>query len=187
MVDTECRTRVPGLFAAGEAVGGTHGANRLGGNAIAEAVVFGEVAGESAAAFAKKQRVTPSIVPSFQLLGSCGNNSAAEIRRTLQQAMWERASVIRFERSLKSAAFVVVDCLDALHHCRAGTPSEQALVEETRMMCVTSLAIVKSALARRESRGAHFREDYPTYDDGWVGHTQVRLDSMSLNVDFVPL
>jgi succinate dehydrogenase/fumarate reductase flavoprotein subunit len=188
IVDERCDTGVPGLFAAGEAVGGVHGANRLSGNALTEAVVFGAIAGQSAAEYARSQpRESAPPGPPLSLDASGGGGeSLNEVRSALRQAMWNGASIVRSEASLQATLKTVRECAAALDRCLAGTLEEAARREETRLMCITAEAVVLSALARKESRGAQFREDFPDMDDRWLGSNLVRMVGDNLQVEFSP-
>ena len=169
-VDTRGYTGVPGLFAAGEAVGGVHGANRLSGNALTEIVVFGAMAGEAAAEHGRQRRVLPDLLDRLALPeGGAREESLETPKAKLRSAMWEGCSTVRSEESLRATLEVVQECAQVVEDQRATSASESAQREELRLMCLASEAIVRSALAREESRGAHFREDFPSIQEsGWV-------------------
>jgi len=186
-IDERCGTNVPGLFAAGEAAGGVHGANRLGGNALTEAVVFGALAGQMAAKHATDRKALPDPIPSSLLLEPAGGNESVDsLRQELRRAMWGGASIVRSETTLRSTLATVRECAAAVGRCRAASLSDLARREETRLMCLTAEAIVLSALPRRESRGAHYREDFPTGEDRWLGSHQVRMVDGGMRVQFTP-
>lgn len=188
LVDGRCRTTVPGLFAAGEAAGGVHGANRLGGNALSETLVLGSVAGEAAAEHALARPPAPGTSVGLEIPpgGGAAVESLDEVRRELRKAMWDGASIVRSEVSLQSALATVRACSTETGRCSAKSAAETARVEETRLMCLAAKTIVLSAIARQESRGAHFREDFPASSDGWLGSNLVRLADGELRVQFVP-
>lgn len=185
-VDGRCFTGIPGLFAAGEAVGGVHGANRLSGNALTEAVVLGAVAGEAAVEQARgRSRLPEPSAASLRLeIAGREGESLETVRTELRKAMWNRASIVRSEASLRSALAVVRECIAAVEGCGAATAVEVARREETRLMGLTAEAVVLSALARRESRGAHFCEDFPSMEGRWLGSHMVRLVGERLEVEF---
>jgi succinate dehydrogenase / fumarate reductase flavoprotein subunit len=168
---------VPGLFAAGEAAAGLHGANRLGGNSLSDLVVFGRRAGEAAAAYAKTVSSSPRI-PDAEIEAETrdlvapfertSGESPYEVHRALQQTMNDFVGIFRTEKELARA-------LEELKGLAAR--AKKVRVEGTRMynpgwhlardlmnMLLVSEAIAKSALLRKESRGAHSRLDYTAMD-----------------------
>ncbi|MHB1160162.1 MAG: FAD-dependent oxidoreductase [Chloroflexota bacterium] len=188
LVDGRCFTGVPGLFAAGEAIGGIHGANRLSGNALTETIVTGAIAGEASAQYARgRSRIPETVEPSVTLELAGGDGGLLEAARIeLRKAVWNGASIVRSADSLDSTLATVEECLSAVDRSAAWTASQAARREETRLMALTAKAVILSALGRRESRGAHFREDYPSPEDRWMGSNTVRLTSEGLKVEFVP-
>jgi fumarate reductase flavoprotein subunit len=174
VVDPDCRTAMDGLFAAGEDTGGVHGANRLGGNGVAESTVFGGIAGDVMARFVEGRpspRVSDAAVQAAAARAATplGRGHAAEvyaIQRELRDLMWERAGLVRDAEGLATAASAI-----ARLHARlqvAGVPGHRALNTAWQdwlnldSQLTTAGLIVASALARRESRGAHWRRDFPT-------------------------
>lgn len=168
---------VRNLFAAGEVTGGVHGANRLGGNALADTQVFGKRAGESAAKNALQAEiksndalidVEENRIMSFY---NDGNFYPFEIKKELEEVMWKNAAIIRNEKGLKEA-------LDRILELKKMTKDMKVknfaiynydlidAIEIVNMLEVAEL-VVKSAILRRESRGAHYREDYPETKDEW--------------------
>jgi fumarate reductase (CoM/CoB) subunit A len=168
VTDSEARTAMAGLFAAGEVCAGVHGANRLAGNALSEIFVMGEVAGTNAGLSAK-ERPFPQ-VPEREILRerdrleslfSDTGKDAKEFCRSLQSVMWEKAGIIRSAASL-GAALVRIDELEALSKtCRAESPAELMRRLDLDHMLRVSKMVCKAALFRAESRGAHFRSDFP--------------------------
>jgi succinate dehydrogenase / fumarate reductase flavoprotein subunit len=179
-VDAEtAQSTLPGLFAAGEAAAGLHGANRLGGNSLSDLLVFGRRAGLAAADHAK--RVSHAGVSDAQiaeaereLLAPFSNPSAESpyaVHRDLQKVMQSLVGIFRTEEDLKKA-FAELEELKA----RAAKASVEGsrlfnpgwhLARELKSMLTVSEAVALSALARTESRGAHSRIDYPNYDPVW--------------------
>jgi succinate dehydrogenase / fumarate reductase flavoprotein subunit len=175
---------VPGLYAAGEAACvSVHGANRLAANGLLEAIVFGQRAGATAAAHAREasppgQPPTPRAEALItQLRGSGGTERSAPIRAALQRTMDTHASVIRSEESLAQAADDIRVLKERYRHVAVSDPDRRYntdLTEAVELGFLLDVAdvIVASAASRRESRGAHFRSDYPARDDlGFLHHT----------------
>ena len=160
-ITPECRTTLPGLFACGEVAGGVHGANRLGGNALAETQVFGKRAGEAAGKEAKRQKKVDGMQVKRQQERLdrflCGTKSPARVRMTLQQAMWEGAGIFRNAADLERTLAAVNVLADK--PLLATTPRNFAECCVVENMCLTASLICRSALIREESRGAHVRKD----------------------------
>jgi len=177
-ITPECRTTLPGLFACGEVAGGVHGANRLGGNALAETQVFGKRAGEYAGKSEKRiKNVDKEQINKQQADLDAfreGSESPARIRTRLQQAMWKGAGIFRNAADL-SKTLEIINCLP-LAGIRAESPRNLTECCIVRNMCLTASLICRSALIRKESRGAHVRVDVPqTYESRQspFGHTHI--------------
>ena len=197
----DCSTELAGLFAAGEDTGGVHGANRLGGNGVANSTVFGGIAGESMARWVSGQRefapadqeaIAKSIaehdVP-FQKRG----RGLESIREGLYNTMWDKVGILRQQSDLAAAQDDLSSLVSQLH--------ETGLAESNRAYNLTwhdwlnlrnlidvSHAVTVAALAREDSRGAHFREDFPE-----TGHleqsafTTIREQSGRLQLSWTPV
>jgi succinate dehydrogenase / fumarate reductase flavoprotein subunit len=179
-VDAEtAESTVPGLFAAGEAAAGLHGANRLGGNSLSDLLVFGRRAGLAAAEHAKRAP-TPSIdntqieSAEKELLAPFSNASGESpyaVHRDLQEVMQDLVGIFRTEEDLKRA-LVELQKLKA-RASKAGVEGSRLfnpgwhLSYDLKSMLTVSEAVTHSALARKESRGAHSRIDYPNLDTVW--------------------
>ncbi len=191
-VDTEMRTRVPGLFAGGEAVGGANGATRLSGNAISEAFVFGERAGRFAAAEAKgtsRMAIPDSAADAIVAEGRARlgkkDGGAPALMQELQALMWDKVGLLRTGDKLKAA-------LARIREMRTGDlmaigiaddkPFNQALLDwyELRAGLLCAEAVALSAINRTESRGAHQREDLPDADPGFERNQTVALKDGAL-------
>jgi len=170
------QTTLPGLFACGEVAGGVHGANRLGGNALADTQVFGKRAGEAAGKAGKRWKtVDRDQVGAHleRLAGFCaGNTNPALVKRDLQLAMWHGAGIFRSAGDLEETLATVTQL--ATVHLRAASDrnlSECCIVQN---MCCTASLVCRSALIRPESRGAHVRIDITQTHDAEhspFGHT----------------
>ena len=181
VVDINCRTKVSGLFAVGEVISQIHGANRLGGNSLLDTVVFGKIAGAEAARLAKevgeKQKTGPS------LLGSNIKNQIefddetfivkepVTFRNEIQELMKYNAGIIREETKLQ-------DGLERILELKTEFYSKDNILEEFKIddenvaltmhvksSLVVCEAIIRCALMRQESRGAHYRSDFPNIDN----------------------
>ena len=172
------QSTVSGLFAAGEAAAGLHGANRLGGNSLSDLLVFGKRAGKAAADNAKA--VSQGALDDAQLKDEEREMLAPfehtgefpyEIHRDLQEAMQSLVGIFRVEQDLQKALVELERFQPRLRNVRADgsrmfNPGWH-LTRDLRSMLLISEAVTRSALARRESRGAHSRIDYPDFDDTW--------------------
>jgi len=179
-VDAEtAESSVPGLFAAGEAAAGLHGANRLGGNSLSDLLVFGRRAGLAAAQHAKEVSApsidTAQIELSEKELLSPFSNTGAEspyaVHRDLQEVMQNLVGIFRTEEDLKKA-LVELEKL-RVRAAKAGVEGSRLfnpgwhLSYDLKSMLTISEAVTRSAMARKESRGAHSRIDYPNSDQVW--------------------
>ncbi len=184
-ITPECRTTLPGLFACGEVTGGVHGANRLGGNALADTQVFGKRAGETAGKAPTRRKSTdPEQIEALEhmLTGYLeGSASPAGVRRELKLAMWNHVGIFRTADDLR-AAFATIDRLAGLP-LRAASPRNFIECCTVRNMCTTASLVVRSALLRPENRGAHVRTDVVT---SWepatspYGHTRISLQGAGI-------
>jgi succinate dehydrogenase / fumarate reductase flavoprotein subunit len=194
---------VPGLYAIGEcACVSVHGANRLGTNSLLDLVVFGRRAGEHAAGYAdasdlpdppsQPEAATLELLDGF-LTRSQGEN-AADIRAELQDHMFDLAFVVRSETGLTKMRDLLTNLRDRYVRVAIG---DKGGVYNTDLMETIELgflldcaeALVVSALARTESRGAHYREDHPLRDDAnWLKHTlATRAADGSIALDYKPV
>ncbi|RPI36956.1 MAG: fumarate reductase subunit A [Methanoregulaceae archaeon] len=190
-ITPECHTTLPGLFACGEVAGGVHGANRLGGNSLAETQVFGRRAGAAAGKVEKRQKTVDQAQVERQQERldrfMHGIKSPSRVRMYLQQAMWDGANVFRTETGLKKA-LAAADVL-ADKPLKAETPRNLAECCTVENMCLVASIICRSALIREESRGAHVRKDIPqTHDAGHspFGHTFISKKRQGIEKREVP-
>lgn len=188
-VDIECRTEIEGLFAAGEIVGGIHGANRMGGNALCEAMVFGEQAGISASRYVGNikpftgfEKLAETAAERRFNSGDSGNMGVAALTRALKKTLWEYVGIIRSQVSLEKGIAQIDAILSDLKHAGADSPVERHRLFECRSAAIAGKAIALSALKRTESRGAHYREDYLGEQDAWLKHIHVRMKDGDIDI-----
>lgn len=200
-VDTEMATAVPGLYAAGEAVGGANGANRLSGNAITEAVAFGLHAGKSAANWAAQSArrgendLRKLAAPWLAELGghhsSPQQDAPAALIAALQDAMQDYVGPFRTASGLSLGLERLAELRQRMGPVLAGSPGPQEPERidalDLRNMLLVAETIALSALERRESRGAHQREDFPGLDEAFTFNQVVRLHDGRLNIVTQPV
>jgi succinate dehydrogenase / fumarate reductase flavoprotein subunit len=196
-VDASMATRVPGLYAAGEAVGGANGANRLSGNAITEALVFGRVAGASAAAYAARNaaRADAAAFRAEEARLRQGREpvdfNPAEMVESLQATMQDEVGPFRTEASLARALEALRATRSQLAGCKpaAGRAYDTALADWLDLETMTRVGecVSAAALARTESRGAHQREDYPAMDAAWRVNQLLTLAGGGLRIECRPV
>jgi succinate dehydrogenase/fumarate reductase flavoprotein subunit len=186
VADQRMQTELPGLLVAGEAVGGANGANRLSGNAITEALVFGRRAGQSAAQRAKQTNTQPfrheMTRASLDLLASGTDrkdiNTAAMVAN-LQKTMAQDVGPFRTGAGLKRALVAIEDMVHALGErpIADGGAFDLRRLEwfDLRNMLLVARTVAMAALARTESRGAHQREDFPSMLPQWRVNQVARL------------
>ena len=198
IADERMETEVPGLLVAGEAVGGASGANRLSGNAITEALVFGRRAGLSGAERAKeitKHAFDPRAArATLDLLAGCTRrkdvNTAAMIAK-LQATMADGVGPFRTEAKLKRALTAIEDMTATVgdRAIGSGGPFDLELLDwfDLRNMLAVARTVTVAALARKESRGAHQREDFPGMLPQWRLNQQARLGADGIALTPVPV
>ena len=195
-IDENTETGVDGLYAAGEVCGGVHGANRLGGNAISETLVFGAIAGNRAAAATNAMRPVP--VPETEVDGAVERlrELASGIQRespeglwqSLRQMMWERVGVIRDGQNLQKALGEIGALREQLGV--AALADHRALYQAAKLGAALTATemICRAALMRTESRGAHYRSDCPDEDDGhWLKNIEIRRHNDEMVLKAVPV
>jgi len=176
VVANTAASTVPGLYAAGEAAAGMHGANRLGGNSLSDLLVFGKIAGQCAANFAQENsRVSPhgeeiekSIENTLEPFED-GDENPYQIHQELQEIMESHAGIVRTGEELEKGIRKLEELEKRLPRMHAEGERKYNpgwhLCLDLHNMIITSLALSRAALERTESRGAHTRLDYPDYDD----------------------
>ena len=196
-VGPSLETGIANLFAAGEAVGGANGANRLSGNAITEAFAFGRQAGRAAAARAQRTARPAwrdgAARAALDLIGADAPAAAnpAALVVELQAVMAERVGPFRTAGGLAHALERLADLRAALGALPPGAPARFALARldwfDLRNMLLVAEAVARAALARTESRGAHQREDHPTLRSDWQLNQVLRLEDGALALERVPV
>jgi succinate dehydrogenase / fumarate reductase flavoprotein subunit len=196
-------SRVPGLFAAGEVAAGLHGANRLGGNSLSDLLVFGKLAGEHAAAFAREQRqvtldeaeieeaAAEALAP-LERRGGGAAESPYRLQSALQDLLQEKVSIIRTDEGVEEA-LREIEALKAklpevaVNGNREFNPAWHTALDLPHLFTVGEAA-ARAALTRKESRGAHSRVDYPDKDAAWGSKNIVlRRNSIGgMELDTVP-
>ena len=197
----DCGTALKGLFVAGEDAGGVHGANRLGGNGVANSTVYGGVAGDVMAAWVAKEGALhePDAAAVDRAIAYCEPASAAShgslepLRERLYEVMWDKVGIIRTDAGLRAALAELKGLEDEL--ARAGVAGGNRAFNLTwhdwlnlKSLVQVSRVIAEAALARTDSRGAHFREDYP--EAGPLeksAFTSVRLAGEALDIATKPV
>jgi succinate dehydrogenase / fumarate reductase, flavoprotein subunit len=180
-VDAESQmSTLPGLFAAGECAAGLHGANRLGGNSLSDLLVFGKRAGGFAAQFARQNAAARvdedhigraarmAVEPFERTAGEHDENNAFQIQRQLQDRMQELVGIVRNEEELQRGLAEVLKFQQrarkvAVDGNREYNPGWHTAMDLPNLLTVSE-AIARSAIERKESRGGHFREDFPEKD-----------------------
>ena len=195
MINANAETPIDGLFAAGETCAGAHGANRLAGNALSEVFAMGTVAGKMAAL--KAQSLQRPLLPEKKLAAERdrlesmefnGNASLRDLRRSLRQTMWYKAGITRHAKSLTHA-------LEKIEEIRARIPDLQlknfkTLIRtlELQNMLFSAEMVCRAALRRTESRGAHFRSDYPAENDkDWLKNIVISRQDSEITLQPVPV
>lgn len=200
-VNPDCETSLPGFYAIGEVAGGLHGANRLSGNALTQVFVQGAVGGEEAAARAAK---TDWIAPDAKQVAAFREKAEAPLRREsgtgawelkehVRRLAWEKVGVVRTGEGLRQALDdlrrIREEELPRLHSSCKKREYNKEWIEclQIESMVDTAEAIAVSALHRTESRGAHYRKDFPRPDDAWLKNLSLTPARGGLEVNEHPL
>ena len=196
----DCSTQLPGLFAAGEDTGGVHGANRLGGNGVANSTVFGGIAGETMAHWVVTQQLADcdmdEVASSIRLHEIPFNNSVGDIeaiRDALADCMWDDVGISRTKESLLRARQTLKNLAEQLSQIGVGNIQRQYSNTwqdwmNLQNLILVSQAVAEAAIARENSRGAHYRDDFPdpgSFEDSY--YTAVQLSKQDLMIEKRPV
>jgi len=191
VADMNCRTKIKSLFAVGEVISQIHGANRLGGNSLLDTMVFGKIAGEEAASLAKqgKEDTKKKTEAPLPLQSEIDNQKKGfdddyggifvvkepiNFRNDIQELMKQNAGIIREETKLQNGLkriselknkFYSKDNILEISKIDHNNSENIVMTYQVKSSLIACEAIVKSALMRQESRGAHYRSDFPKLDD----------------------
>ena len=193
-IDGTGATAVPGLYAGGEASAGAHGANRLSNNAFTEAHTLGWRAAKAAADSARGVNgaaINPALARSHAdaLTARAGRrNRAVELTREIKRVCWENAGIVREGGLLEEARAELAGVERGLNSCGGSEPARLVEAVEAENMCLSAQAVVESALTRAESRGAHFRTDYPDADEAnWRVNVFVKKNENGFSAHLLPV
>lgn len=197
-IDAWCRCNVPGLIVGGEAAGGVHGANRLGGSSMSDIQVFGRRAGMAAAEDAREHagtgaRFIDKARARAAALEACIGRSdgvrPTEVKQRIQKLMWDHVGIVRSGPKLTEtlAAFRklrehVLPTVKATGKSRVLNREWMEALELENLLDIGE-AMAASSLQRQETRGAHFRTDFPETDPGWTANLIVRREAGKLQVE----
>src|SRR5919202_2322406 len=177
IIDKCCRTSLAGLLVAGEDAGGVHGANRLGGNGVAESTIFGARAGDQAAVLVPQRKLRDpdpaQIAASFARVNAPLQRESGpnpfQTTQELREVMWECCGVVRDREGLLQARHRIDELAEQAENIAiSGPPQFNYAWQETLDLAnqlTVARAVIDSALLREESRGAHYRSEYPEQDD----------------------
>ncbi len=165
-IQPDCSTGLNGLYACAEVTGGLHGANRLAGYALTETAVFGPIAGKNAALYAHSKEYENAI-PEAPFLPQIGQDDIKVVKRQLRDVMWEKAGIVKNEDGLLEAQSIILEMKAKLQ--KSEPTSLKDWIEAYNMISL-ALVMIESSLQRQESRGAHFRSDYPDENNKYLGN-----------------
>lgn len=180
VIDEDGRTGVPGLYACGEVTGGVDGASRIGGNALTNIVTFGLRAGRAAA----NERSALTAAPAGHPFTSLADGLAAQTQRQNIQRIAEfGAGPVRNAASLHQAIAELEQARPEIRHARVQSAYERLLALELPGLWLTARAVLQAALTREESRGVHFRSDFPAEQSEWQRNILVRWQNQQMQAE----
>ncbi len=186
-IDESCRTEISGLYACGEIVWGIHGANRLGGNALTECLVFGEISGKQAAQYAKPKefKLSPLMkkksekrIKEYLKKKKGAFERPKDILREIKDLAWKYAGPVREETGLKEGLDRLRYIEEKVERIYPEELKDLFLKKDLENISIILKAILKGSLIRKESRGSFFRKDFPKQDDeNWLKNTSYKLEN----------
>jgi succinate dehydrogenase / fumarate reductase flavoprotein subunit len=193
VVDETGETDIDGLYAIGETMAGVHGANRLGGNSLAETIAFGAVAGEAIAerlarghdserdeTSVLRDRAAIHFADLDRLVRSDGTHDPAALMDELRDLLWAHAGILRDEESLSAGLDGLASIRRRASDLAVDGPTSRSFEFAMNLAFALDVAeaILRGAAMRTESRGAHARTDYPDRDEDWQRNIRVRRDAV---------
>ncbi|MDR7238816.1 FAD-binding protein [Neobacillus drentensis] len=194
-VDSYGRTQVEGLYAIGELAGGIEGANRLGGNSTGSCMVFGKRAAENCFDYVNKhelnqldvQEAESQFKKSIQFFSAKSDHSItpSEVVDAIREIMWFNGNVIRDEKNLQVSIHKIEELKSSFDlSLYVNQKSERKSAFKARNFLVLSDMLLKAMLERKESRGAHYREDYPNEDENYNRRLLISLKNQEVKLEF---
>lgn len=194
-INESCMTKISGLFASGEIVWGIHGANRLGGNALTECLVFGRISGERAAQYAKSEGLGMSELLKKKIEKKIKEylkkkrgifEKPRDILKEIKYIAWKYAGPIREEIMLKEGLDRLNSIEEKIKRIYPETLKDLFMKKDLENTSLILKAILKGSLIREESRGAFYRKDFPSQDDrNWLKNTSYRLEKGEIIITHV--
>jgi len=196
-INERCETSVGGLFAAGEVVGGVHGANRLGGNAGTESIVFGLRAGKYAGEYALSQKNNED-ADFFQdlkkikekiygplIFSKSESLKPHSIKKVIQDIMQDKGGIVKNKKSLEEAMEELIQVEKMVPELISKNIEELIEIHKVKNMLITAKLIITASLNRTESRGAHYRDDFPLREDeNWLKSIILKKSDREIDVKF---
>jgi succinate dehydrogenase/fumarate reductase flavoprotein subunit len=195
MINEDAETQMPGLFAAGEVCGGVHGANRIAGNALSEVFVMGGIAGRKASLKAREmgrpelpEREIAAEKVRLESPLSGGNRPPRELQRTVKELMWYMAGITRDEKGLVKALDQIEESHSHIREIQVNGFGDLMKSLELQNMLILAEMVCRAALLRTESRGGHYRRDYPEENaDNWLRNIVISKQDSGMSLQDVPV
>jgi succinate dehydrogenase/fumarate reductase flavoprotein subunit len=180
--DDDGQTSLPGLFASGEVAWGVHGANRRGGNALTECMVFGRLSGYNAARYALVNPLSSVRTNAVRADSEAADSTPSLLLRKLLQRVreiaWDHTGVVRSESGLKEGLIKIEEAIGGVRRTNYGSLPARVLREDLVSACFVVKAVLTASLAREESRGSFYRKDFASQDDvNWRRNSCLQYNS----------